>query len=262
MKEGYRGRLERRRRFVLVLIVVLAIVGQALHAHFTAPPPSDSPTTTEQTTTQVEEEEPEYTEGGQEADDSAVLAIQALGQLAVRDRMDRTGYSRAQFGAGWATVDGCDMRNRILQRDLDNVMLDNDNCTVLSGVLVHDPYTATSIPFQRGRNTSGAIHIEHIVALSDAWQKGAQHLSPDVRVEFANDPLNLIAVDGPANMQKGDADASDWLPVKGYQCRYVARQISIKLKYVLWVTRSEFNSMKRTLHTCPEQLLPVEAGRP
>lgn len=258
--------LERRRRLIWVLIIALAIIVPTLYSHFSTPttPQTTQPDTSSQQTTE-EETEPEQEnveEDGHDESDSAVLAIQALGQLAVRDRMERTGYSRDNFSPGWARVDGCDMRNRILQRDLENIMLDGDNCTVLSGVLINDPFTGLTIHFKRGRDTSRAVQIEHLVAVSDAWQKGAQYLSYEDRHAFYNDPLNLIAVDGPANMQKGDADASDWLPVRSYQCRYVARQIAVKIKYALWVTRSEHNAMKRVLHTCPTQLLPMEAGRP
>ncbi len=186
------------------------------------------------------------------------LAIEALGELAVRERVDRTGYSRSNFSPGWATVDGCDMRNRILQRDLTEVVLADDNCTVLSGILREDPFSGKRIDFERGPDTSGDIHIEHIVAVSDAWQKGAQNLSYEERYEFYNDPLNLIAIDGPTNMEKGDKDASDWMPVRQYRCRYVARQIAIKLRYDLWLDYAEHRAMKQKLDTCPMQVLPVQ----
>jgi hypothetical protein len=97
------------------------------------------------------------------------------------------------------------------------------------------------------------------VALSDAWQKGAQDLPADERRKFSNDPLNLLAADGPANQQKGDKDAANWLPHKSYRCRYVARQIAVKVKYFIWVTEAEFNAMKRVLNSCPNQFLPIES---
>jgi hypothetical protein len=190
--------------------------------------------------------------------DISELATQALGKLAVKSTMPRDGYSRSQFGVGWAKSNGCDTRNLILQRDLIDVTIDpTNNCTVYSGVLEKDPYTEKRITFQRGYRTSSAVQIEHIVALSDAWQKGAQLLDKESRIEFANDGLNLIAVDGPANMQKGDKDAANWLPVASYRCKYVARQIAIKLKYQLWVTLAEHKAMKQVLSTCPSQRLPL-----
>ncbi|MDZ7785880.1 MAG: HNH endonuclease family protein [Candidatus Saccharibacteria bacterium] len=185
------------------------------------------------------------------------LAVEALGRLAVKNRVSSDDYSREQFGNGWAEGGGCDTRNRILRRDLQEVAVDDDNCTVLSGVLTHDPFTAREIPFKRGRATSGDIHIEHLVAVSDAWQKGAQELTARQRRDFYNDPLNLIATDSAANVEKGGADAAHWLPDRAYRCMYVARQIAVKQKYGLWVTQNERSAMERTLHNCPDQLLPI-----
>lgn len=103
------------------------------------------------------------------------------------------------------------------------------------------------------------MQIDHIVSLSDGWQKGAQQLSYKQRNNFANDPLNLLAVDGPANMQKGDGDTATWLPPnKIYRCAFVARQIAVKSKYNLWVTRAEKDAMSRILNRCPDQVLPIE----
>ena len=101
------------------------------------------------------------------------------------------------------------------------------------------------------------VQIDHVVALSDAWQKGAQKLSLATRTEFANDPLNLLAVKGRLNSQKGDGDAATWLPpLKSYRCSYVARQIAVKAKYSIWVTTAEKTTMKTILEKCPGQLLP------
>jgi hypothetical protein len=103
------------------------------------------------------------------------------------------------------------------------------------------------------------VQIDHVVALSDAWQKGAQAIEFSDRVVFANDPLNLLAVDGPANQKKGDSDAASWLPSnRQFRCQYVARQIAVKQKYSLWVTEAEKAAMKRVLNGCGEQRLPVE----
>lgn len=182
-------------------------------------------------------------------------AAVALEQLAVKGRAPKTGYERSQFGDGWGRINGCDTRNIILNRDLRNTTT-NDKCQIVSGTL-DDPYTGKSIMFSRGADTSDDIQIDHVVALSDAWQKGAQQLSYEQRVAFANDPLELIAVDGAANQQKGDGDAATWLPSnKAFRCQYVARQIVVKLKYSLWVTTAEKDAMLEVLRSCPGQQLP------
>lgn len=191
-------------------------------------------------------------------------AAKALETLPIKGRAPKTGYSRDQFGPSWADVDrnGCDTRNDILHRDLSDKTYKPGTyeCVVLTGIL-NDPYTATQISFQRGQQTSTAVQIDHVVALSDAWQKGAQQLSEEQRWQFANDPYNLLAVDGPANQHKSDGDAATWLPAnKGFRCEYVARQIGVKQKYSLWVTQAEHDAMATVLSSCPDQRKPEGGG--
>ena len=191
--------------------------------------------------------------------ESANAALTKLDLLAVKGRAPKTGYDRDQFGQSWTddvNVDsghnGCDTRNDILRRDLRAVTLKpgSNGCTVLTGTL-DDVYTGKAIAFSRGQSTSSDVQIDHVVALSDAWQKGAQQLSAEERQNFANDPRNLQAVDGPANAQKGDGDAATWLPPnKSYRCTYVSRQIDVKALYRLWVTQAEKDAMTRVLASC------------
>lgn len=188
---------------------------------------------------------------------SGEIARDALAALPTKGRAPKTGYKRSQFGDGWAKSGGCDTRNVILRRDLTNAVLGDDNCKVQAGAL-SDPYTGQRIAFKRGANSSGAVQIDHVVALSNAWQTGAQQLSSEQRISLANDPLELLAVDGPANQQKGDGDAATWLPSnKPFRCQYIARQIAVKKKYLLWVTPPERTAMERILASCPEQRLPA-----
>jgi hypothetical protein len=236
---------QRRRRFFVILSICLFIFGATIYQHLERHSYNQAVNDTEVLGDKISYGD--YT-----------LAIEALGGLAVKERVSRDGYARSNFSSGWGMVDGCDMRNRILQRDLADVVMDDDDCTVLAGVLEKDMFSGKRIEFERGPDTSGDIHIEHIVAVSDAWQKGAQELSYDERYAFFNDPLNLIAIDGPTNMEKGDKDASDWMPRPAYRCRYVARQIAIKKRYDLWLDYSEHRAMKQKLQTCPMQVLPIQ----
>ncbi|MGH7195643.1 MAG: HNH endonuclease family protein [Candidatus Saccharimonadales bacterium] len=188
-----------------------------------------------------------------------VLASHALGELAVKPFANGPKYNRtADFASGWASAGGCDMREVILNRDLTNVKdRSASDCTVLSGTL-KDPYTGKTIKFARGPGTSNAVQIDHVVAVGDAWKTGAQQLSAQTRLKMYDDPLELLAVDGPANIQKSDSDASAWLPPnKSYDCRYVARQIDVKIRYYLWVTSAEHAAMQTALKTCPSQVLPI-----
>lgn len=179
-----------------------------------------------------------------------------LETLQVKGRSARTHYDRAQFGDGWQRQGICDTRNIILARDLVDEVVNSD-CRVLSGEL-HDPYSGQTISFVRGASTSDAVQIDHVVALGDAWQKGASQWPRARRIAFANDPLELLAVDGQANQRKGAGDAATWLPPnKSFRCQYIARQIAIKARYQLWVTAAEKQAMQRVLGKCPGQTAPM-----
>ena len=188
------------------------------------------------------------------------LAIKILDELEVKGRAPKTGFARTSFGSPWSDVDrnGCDTRNDILIRDLRSVVFQSqqNRCVVISGVL-EDLYSGTKIDFVRGKSSSIAVQIDHVVALSNAWQTGAFGWSETKRRQFANDPLNLRAVKGSLNSQKGDGDAATWLPPnKSYRCTYVARQIAVKSRYQLWVTAPEKKAMEKILQSCPSELLP------
>ena len=186
-------------------------------------------------------------------------ARDALPTLAVKGRAPRTGYSRDEFGQAWSDDvsvefghNGCDTRNDILRRDLTDVVVQpgTQDCVVLSGALV-GPYTREHIDFVRGARTSSRVQIDHVVALGDAWQKGAQQLEADARRNLANDPLNLLAVDGSVNASKRDGDAATWLPPSlPFRCGYVARQVLVKQRYGLWVTPAEHDAIAGILAAC------------
>lgn len=191
-------------------------------------------------------------------------AAALLDTLPVKGRAGRDNYDRSAFGPAWLDVDrnGCDTRNDILRRDLSGVEFDGEfSCRVASGTF-REPYTGQQLSFRRGAASSKAVQIDHVVALGDAWQKGAQQLTATQRTSLANDSLNLIAVDGPANQDKSASDAATWLPPnKAFHCHYVARQVSVKAAYRLWVTVAEKDAMHRILASCPGQQTVVAAAQ-
>jgi len=183
-------------------------------------------------------------------------ALTVLNSLSVKGRAAKTGYTRAQF-THWSDLDrnGCDARNDTLKRDLTEVIYKagTRDCKVISGLLL-DPYSGKVITFS---STKSTIDIDHVVALSNAWQTGAAYFDKTKRQQIANDPLNLLAVDFSLNRQKGDGDAATWLPpLKSYRCDYVARQIAVKAKYSLWVTAAEKDAKIKILEKCEGQKLP------
>ncbi|QIK84867.1 DUF1524 domain-containing protein [Sanguibacter sp. HDW7] len=223
-----------------------------------ATPDAESPDGSVGTDVPMDEPSDDPTTGGT----STTTAAAALGELKVKGRAPKTGYDRDAFRYRAVDLDrnGCDTRNDILRRDLTDVTLKpgTHGCVVESGVLA-DPYSALRIDFTRGTATSNDVQIDHVVALSDAWQKGAQRWSQDTLAQFGNDPLNLLAVDGPLNQLKSDGDAATWLPPsKQFRCQYVARQIAVKHAYGLWVTAAEKAAMERVLGSCANEPLPTD----
>lgn len=186
---------------------------------------------------------------------TAASAEQLLAKLPIKGRAPLTGYNRAQFGQAWTDNNnapgghnGCDTRDDILRRDLVDVQ-PASGCEIKSGTL-HDPYTGKTIQFVRGPQST-LVQIDHVVPLGDAWQTGAQQLSADKRTDLANDPRELLAVDGQANEQKGDGDAATWLPPqKSFRCSYVERQVEVKSIYGLWVTQAEHDAIEGILKSC------------
>jgi hypothetical protein len=184
-------------------------------------------------------------------------AVTALNKLEVKGRAPKTGYTRSQFPY-WSDPDrnGCDARNDILKRDLTDITYKEGtrDCKVIAGQLL-DPFSGKVIIFSP---TKVVIDIDHVVALSNAWQTGAAYFDKNIRLLIANDPINLLAVDAKLNRQKGDGDAATWLPPnKSFRCEYVARQVAVKSKYKLWVTEPEKVAITKILSSCVGQKLPA-----
>jgi hypothetical protein len=149
-------------------------------------------------------------------------------------------YARTAFGPGWADPDGngCDARNDVLRRDLTGVALRRGSaCLVESGTLA-DRYTGKRITFKRGYGTSGAVQIDHVVPVADAWRSGAWAWTQAQRAAFYNDQRNLVAVAGPVNQAKGAKTADKYMPAVN-QCRYAATVVEVKVTYSLTVTPAE-----------------------
>ncbi|UFU06852.1 HNH endonuclease family protein [Ruania halotolerans] len=174
----------------------------------------------------------------------------ALPRLSVVEPLPLDDYDRRFFGEPWADVDGngCDTRNDVLGWWLTDQVRDATvSCVVESGVL-HDPYTGHVIDFRRGPSTSAAVQIDHVVALADAWRKGAHRWTAQQALQFANDPANLIPADGAANQTKGADDAASWLPPNaGFHCAYVVQQILVKSSYDLAVSSIELEALSGVL---------------
>jgi hypothetical protein len=173
-------------------------------------------------------------------------------------------YRRDAFGDSWTDDNpapgghnGCDTRNDILDRDLaDKTYVSIKRCpnAVASGTL-HDPYTNATVPFVRGNQTGAAVQIDHIVPLALAWDLGARTWPDDMRLRFANDPANLIAVQGQANQDKGDQEPAAWMPPNGaFRCQYAVQFIAVLRGYALPVDAPSAPVLREAAATCPTGL--------
>jgi hypothetical protein len=189
----------------------------------------------------------------------AARARTELGRLVVRPRPRGTeGYVRDAFGSDWVDTDGdgCNQRDDVLLRDSvpgttrveQQGSCDHD---VLAGTW-HDPYTGRTLTFTdlKDLRQAEAIQIDHVVPLAEAWVSGARRWRRARRAVFANDLDELLAVDGPTNMSKGDGDPASWRPRQGYQCAYARRWIAIKTRYALDVDPPEKAALERMLGSC------------
>ena len=177
-----------------------------------------------------------------------------------------TGYSREQFGQKWSDAagisawsrNGCDTRNDLLRRDLQQTTVEANGCVVDAGVLAYEPYSgATDRQYDKhDARYATDLDVDHVVSLGNAWATGAQELDEEQRAALANDPVNLLLVDPSLNRQKGDADVATWLPPnKAFRCSYAARQVRVKVAYGLWVTAPEKAALVRVLASCASEPL-------
>lgn len=241
----------RGRRLIVVIMALLGVTGLVV-----ANPESyeEVPDSAAQGEASTNADPIAENDNSSNVDSVSPRAADILEKLEIKGRAPKTGYTREEFYKTWPTIEGCSLRQRIIRRELgDAATLADDQCTVIAGSFV-EPYTGKTLTFTEKTEFSTGIQIDHVVALSDAWQKGAQNISAEERYALATDPLNLLAVDSSANQQKSDGDAATWLPAnKQFRCQYVARQVSVKYKYHLWVTQAEHDMISKVLEVCPDE---------
>jgi hypothetical protein len=177
-------------------------------------------------------------------------------------RIRRFDYRRAAFGDAWTDDtdapgghNGCDTRDDILNRDLvDKTYLWTKHCpdAVETGTL-HDPYTSATINFHRGAKVGEAVQIDHLVPLALAWDMGAYDWPIAQRVRFANDPANLLAVEGQANQDKSDSQPALWMPPNtAFRCQYAMQFVAVLRGYRLPVDAPSVPVLRAAADSCPK----------
>jgi hypothetical protein len=188
-----------------------------------------------------------------------VDVLAEIAQIPLRVR--GSDYRREAFGDSWTDDNpapgghnGCDTRNDILDRDLvDKTYVSITRCPDAIGTgTLHDPYTNATVMFVRGNQTGASVQIDHIVPLALAWDLGARNWRDDVRLRFANDPANLIAVEGKANQDKGDSEPALWMPPNAaFRCQYAVQFSAVLRGYGLVVDAPSAAVLREAAATCP-----------
>lgn len=241
---------------VVLVFIVIAVVNNKP----SAPVESSTPVATAPATVEpVPSEEPSAPTEPLPVASVYTEAMDMLAQVADTQPHEVEKYNREeQFGRAWIDVDGnkCDTRNDILKRDFDSYVLFRGDCEVQTGVL-NDPYTGHTIEFTHtnafGKNTgdSMTVQIDHMIPLAYAWYNGADAWDQDVRILFANDPVNLKAVDGPSNNKKDKNGPSVWTPSNSaYHCAYAVEFVQVLGKYELTVQPADRAWLNNTLASC------------
>ncbi|CRZ15161.1 HNH endonuclease family protein [Mycolicibacterium neworleansense] len=190
---------------------------------------------------------------------AGVDLLAGVPQIPVRVRGN--DYRRAAFGESWdddnsapGGHNGCDTRNDILNRDLvDKTFVAIKRCpaAVATGTL-HDPYTNVLVSFVRGNQTGASVQIDHIVPLALAWDLGARDWPDDLRLRFANDPANLLAVAGKPNQDKGDQEPAHWMPPnRSFWCQYAVQFVEVLRGYALPVDAASAGVLREAAGSCP-----------
>lgn len=179
-------------------------------------------------------------------------ARSVIGRVRAAPAGSTAGYSRDQFGTAWTDDttttwghDGCETREEILRRDLRAITYraGTHNCVVLTGIL-QEPYTSKTIAFTKARPLE--VQIDHVMPLAYDWSQGAAGWTKAKREQIANDPLNLLAVDGPANNEKPASGPAEWMPPnRRVRCAYAVRFAQVSRKYKLPVQSQDKRAMLR-----------------
>lgn len=179
----------------------------------------------------------------------------------VPQRVRGHDYRRAAFGESWTDDttapgghNGCDTRNDVLDRDLaDKTYVSIKRCpTAVATGTLYDPYTNAVVAFTRGAGVGASVQIDHLVPLALAWDLGARGWPEEMRVRFANDPANLLAVAGEPNQDKGDQEPADWMPPnRAFHCQYAMQFIEVLRGYRLPIDAPSATVLRDAAATCP-----------
>jgi hypothetical protein len=174
------------------------------------------------------------------------ILLGKLDALVLEPEHARAGYERSLF-PHWddADSDGCDTRCEVLaaQRLPDGFWF-----SAWDGYSTDDP---------------SELHVDHVVALAEAWDSGADAWTADRRDDFADSLINLLAVSAPSNLRKSDKDAAEWFPSRSEaNCLWASTVVRVKSHWKLAVDKAEHEALANLLRTCGDFVPPTTTTAP
>lgn len=171
------------------------------------------------------------------------------------DRLCGPGHG-CVFGEEWTDRhpgrfghNGCDTRQDVLLAQMHEIELRwGSECRIYQARLT-DPYTGERLTW---RDDGYWIQVDHVYPLAEAWYAGAWDWPRSKRLRFANDvDLELLAVSGRANQDKGSSSPSEWLPrPRQLRCDYVVKYLQVARGYRLSVTSADARAISAVARAC------------
>ncbi|RLK58425.1 uncharacterized protein DUF1524 [Actinokineospora cianjurensis] len=182
---------------------------------------------------------------------------EAIAALPVADEV-REGYERTKF-KHWidADRDGCNTRAEVLIAEAITAPEISGRCGLTGGDW-HSYYDNVRI------DRAGALDIDHMVPLAEAWDSGAFDWTPPQRQDYANDldePRALVAVTAKTNRSKADQDPATWLPpAPDALCTYLADWVTVKTRWGLSVDDTERDTLTLRAQDCPDATIDTNVA--
>ncbi|WP_143180969.1 excalibur calcium-binding domain-containing protein [Buchananella hordeovulneris] len=165
-------------------------------------------------------------------------------------------FAADSFGPASSGHFECATLLQVLQRDVAQSAPAADGCSITAGTFT-DPYSGQAVTVAGSHDQAG-LTLDHVVSPRHAWGLGGQSLTPALRAQLATDPLNLLVVSKSASSERNQRAADEWLPSGSGRCTLAARQVKVKTKYHLAVSKAEAKQLSQALAGCQETKVAAE----
>ena len=119
------------------------------------------------------------------------------------------------------------------------------NCVVRTGQWL-DEYTGETF------EVAVKIEVDHVIPRMYAHTHGGDRWMPEQKLQFSNNPLNIMLVERREIRRKRDRGPSRYLPRDEFQCEYVNLWNQISEKYNLQLSASDRSTISRIKADCLE----------